>query len=403
MLRAVHRSRALAFHLKPFPFSRALTTATVPESHKEVIPFYDDKVAKYAQREIHPVTLKRLMQLGQPPLTFEKMLDSARYARSELPVRLARRVRALQNLPFIVGTNPYIRNVYKLYYDSLVSIGAFPEVTTPEEDERFVEMLEGLVEGHANIIPTLARGFLECKKYMSPKDIKAFLDEMIRARIGIRLIAEQTIALHHSHGPEHIGIIHTRLNPAKLIRTSANFVQDLCDVHYGSAPEIVISGETEAEFTYIPVHLEYIICELLKNSFRATVEHSQRTGRLHHPPVEVTVSRGAEEIGIRLRDQGGGVEPRDLPSIFDYSYTTVKPDDLAGGDGGENIFTTITKTSMQTGIGGPIAGLGFGLPLARIYAQYFGGSIDLVSLHGWGCDVFLRLRHIDESLGDLQI
>jgi len=39
----------------------------------------------------------------------------------------------------------------------------------------------------------------------------------------------------------------------------------------------------------------------------------------------------------------------------------------------------------------PIAGKGFGLPLSRLYAQYFGGGLDLVSMEGYGTDVFLRL------------
>lgn len=32
--------------------------------------------------------------------------------------------------------------------------------------------------------------------------------------------------------------------------------------------------------------------------------------------------------------------------------------------------------------------------MARIYAEYFGGSLDLIPLHGHGCDVFLVLKNI---------
>lgn len=32
------------------------------------------------------------------------------------------------------------------------------------------------------------------------------------------------------------------------------------------------------------------------------------------------------------------------------------------------------------------------LPLSRIYAGYFGGSLDLVTLYGEGSDVFVVLR-----------
>ncbi|CAB4426864.1 unnamed protein product [Rhizophagus irregularis] len=349
-----------------------------------VVSFYDDKATKYAEKSIRPVTLKELMRFVQPSLNNNStLLESAKYTRSELPVRLARRVKALQNLPFIVGTNPYIKSIYKLYYNSFELIRSFPEnICDKGIDEKFAEMLKEMVTSHSENIPTLAKGFQECKKYMSPEDIKNFLDDMISARIGI---------------------IDTKLQPQKSIQSCSNFVKELCEVHYGSAPNILIDGQIDTIFTYVPVHLEYIITELLKNSCRATVEYSQKVNRTKHPPVIVTISKGKNFIGIRVRDQGGGVPTKDLTSIFDYSYTTVPQDDIIGGLEGQNILANVSKMAMQSGLGGPIAGLGYGLPLARIYANYFGGSIDLVSLHDYGCDVFLRLKQIDKSLEDLEI
>jgi hypothetical protein len=44
------------------------------------------------------------------------------------------------------------------------------------------------------------------------------------------------------------------------------------------------------------------------------------------------------------------------------------------------------------GEGSSIAGLGYGLPLSRAYAEYFGGGIAVQSLYGFGCDVYLRLK-----------
>ncbi|PKY42485.1 alpha-ketoacid dehydrogenase kinase, partial [Rhizophagus irregularis] len=370
-----------------------------------VVSFYDDKATKYAEKSIRPVTLKELMRFVQPSLNNNStLLESAKYTRSELPVRLARRVKALQILPFIVGTNPYIKSIYKLYYNSFELIRSFPEnICDKGIDEKFAEMLKEMVTSHSENIPTLAKGFQECKKYMSPEDIKNFLDDMISARIGIRLIAEQHIALHNNlNDTSYTGIIDTKLQPQKSIQSCSNFVKELCEVHYGSAPNILIDGQIDTIFTYVPVHLEYIITELLKNSCRATVEYSQKVNRTKHPPVIVTISKGKNFIGIRVRDQGGGVPTKDLTSIFDYSYTTVPQDDIIGGLEGQNILANVSKMAMQSGLGGPIAGLGYGLPLARIYANYFGGSIDLVSLHDYGCDVFLRLKQIDKSLEDLE-
>jgi hypothetical protein len=33
-----------------------------------------------------------------------------------------------------------------------------------------------------------------------------------------------------------------------------------------------------------------------------------------------------------------------------------------------------------------LAGLGFGLPMSRAYARYFGGDLDIISLEGFGTD-----------------
>lgn len=496
-----------------------------------VVSFYDDQVTLYADQEIQTVTLKALLGFGgskkagaeETTLStttaavgddhdhhqqdLEVNLQMARYARKELPVRLARRVKSIQNLPFIIGTNPYIKRVYRLYYDSFQALTAFREDIRDKEDlDQFAEVLRGLVESHANVIPMLSQGFLECKKYMNTADIQTFLDEMIRSRIGIRLIAEQVIALRAQRtdllkddqeegsaqdngsitttdqsnaDSKVIGVVHTQLKPAELVKDCASFVQELCNVNYGSSPDVVINGQTDATFTYVPVHLEYILCELLKNSLRATVEHSVKIGRsvprretsifdelteeegpidhaevrqipqegnglasssspklkekgskelditkrpneFGHPPVEVTIAQSEHEITIRIRDQGGGVSQEDLDHIFDYSFTTVKDDNetsssssfaapdgslLDGGSPGnesESIFTGVSRLAMQAGLGGPIAGLGFGLPLTRIYAQYFGGRMHLVSMQGHGVDVYLKLKQL-QHVEDLQI
>ncbi|KAG2217569.1 hypothetical protein INT45_004922 [Circinella minor] len=369
--------------------------------------FYDDKIITYANRPIRPVTLSQLVRFGQPPLTKASLRECAQYARTELPVRLARRVRAFQTLPFIVGTNPYIKEIYKLYYESFESLEPFSHDRTPNDDIEYSENLKDLVDRHADNIPTLARGFLECKQYMHAQDVAAFLDDMIHARIGIRLIAEQMIALVRQEQTgdttdnSYIGIIDTQLNPAQLVKQCSDFVAELCEFNYGASPETIMDGHTDATFTYIPVHLEYILTELLKNAQRATVEFAKKRGLSQPPPIQITISHGQEDISIRIRDQGGGVAEDDLNQVFEYSYTTVAK--ASEDEDPSNIFTGIAEMAMQSGIGGPLAGLGFGLPLARMYARYFGGSFTLVSMNGYGCDVFLKLKHIDQSMAELEI
>ena len=42
-----------------------------------------------------------------------------------------------------------------------------------------------------------------------------------------------------------------------------------------------------------------------------------------------------------------------------------------------------------------MAGLGFGLPMARLFARYFGGELTLVNLPSYGVDAFVTLRALD--------
>ena len=313
-----------------------------------------------------------------------------------------------------------------------------------QEEEQFTEAMADLVKTHQNTIPVLARGFLECRKYISPAEVTTFLDEHLRARIGTRLIAQQHIALHFASQPaegeqspppssNYIGVIDTALQPAKLIRTCEEFVAEICELKYGVRPRLVINGEPEASFAHVPVHLEYIITELLKNSFRAVIEAGNE-----REPIEVTIAsapdvpakrdiEGAprkrdprpqsgpeadfrigrepgdvsetnkifgpsnsstQSITIRIRDRGGGIPPEILSQIWSYSFTTYTEDDLPGGDG-LDALNAISNSGMDSS---SIAGLGYGLPLGRAYAEYFGGSIGIQNLWGWGTDIYLTLQ-----------
>jgi signal transduction histidine kinase len=195
---------------------------------------------------------------------------------------------------------------------------------------------------------------------MNSQDMARFLDDMIQARIGIRLIAEQAISLALNQvGDGFIGIIDTHLKPATMIKTCSTFVSELCEFNFGESPEVIIDGHVDTQFTYVPVHLEYILTELLKNSHRATVEHHRRMRRTTPlPPIQVTISQGIEDISIRIRDQGNGISEEDLHKVFEYSYTTVSKKKEQAEEDASSIFNDITETAMQSGVGGPLAGLG---------------------------------------------
>jgi signal transduction histidine kinase len=410
-----------------------------------------DPILKYlASKPIHRLTLADLVKHGRPPLSADALFRSANFTLSILPSRLAQRIQALRNLPYIVATNPHVAKIHANYLHSLSTLlpWAEKEIRDLESEQAFSEVMGDLVETHADTIPVLARGLLEARRYISPAEVTTFLDQHLRARIGTRLIAEQHLALHYSSQPQleaegrdpwevqaatnprasFIGVIDTQLSPANVVGICEALVGDICEFKYGIRPQVVISGETEYVFAQIPTHLEYILMELLKNAFRATIEN-----QTEKEPIEVTIAplpesprplkgRDVEDdatdstiwpmeeatpgVTIRIRDRGGGISPKIYERIWDYNFTTFKDHQsqsgMSGGsNGGPNSMAgSMDGLNMISNAGGSsLAGLGYGLPLGRAYAQYFGGGIAVQSMWGWGTDVYLSLKGVGKVDG----
>jgi pyruvate dehydrogenase kinase 2/3/4 len=95
------------------------------------------------------------------------------------------------------------------------------------------------------------------------------------------------------------------------------------------------------------------------------------------------VAEGEEDITIKVSDEGGGIPRSGLPKIWTYLYTTARSplDDLAGESEGSD---------------GPsvLAGYGYGLPISRLYARYFGGDLAIISMEGYGTDAYLHLNRL---------
>ncbi|KAF8249903.1 alpha-ketoacid dehydrogenase kinase [Wilcoxina mikolae CBS 423.85] len=398
--------------------SRSISTANVsfdsnppPDSLdlSEWSSHHEEEITKLASKPLRDLNLTDLIRFGRPPLSTPALITSARFTRENLPIRLSRRILALRNLPFIIVSNPHVSQIFDNYRHSLRSILSIPQShpTTPAEELKFTDILTDIVKTHSNTIPTLARGFIECRRYATPTEVTTFLDQHLRERIGTRLMAEQHIALHiaSTTSPDeaanqtavedlggnsntYIGTIDTALQPSRLIDSCASFVGDICELRYGVRPQVVIDGDPDVRFPYIPVHLEYILTELLKNAFRATVEAGQQA-----EPIRITIAKDPYSAGIsmRIRDRGGGISPDDFPNIWSYSFTTFSQDDEeTEGDALDRFNSNVASA----GDGSSIAGLGYGLPLSRAYAEYFGGSLQVQSAFGWGTDVYLKLRGV---------
>lgn len=323
------------------------------------------------------------------------LLKSAQYLQKELPIRIARRLVDFQSLPYIVLTNPIIHDVYDLYLRAFGMLSKFPKVDNLEAEGRYSNMVRQLLDNHQSVVTHLAEGLHECKKNVSYETIHSFLDHTLTCRLGIRMLAEQHLALRMER-PNYIGIICVQLRLKQVIEKCADFARQLCETTYGIAPGVIINGHTHAIFSYIPAPLEYMLQELCKNAMRASVEY-HIDNPLEIPNVVITICNNDTDFYVRISDRGGGISESQIEDIFKYSFTTmgdrsaVRPSDNGG------IFGDLCRgppSPSPTG-GGPMAGWGFGLPTSRAYANYLGGSLQLQSMQGLGTDVYLRLRHID--------
>ena len=107
------------------------------------------------------------------------------------------------------------------------------------------------------------------------------------------------------------------------------------------------------------------------------------------------VCKGKEDVTIKISDKGGGI-PRSLKkNIFEYLYTTAPSPLLTNSAEIEDV------ASLMAGGGGggmsgmasaPLAGLGYGLPLSRLYARYFDGDLQIYSAEGYGTDAVIYLH-----------
>jgi len=111
---------------------------------------------------------------------------------------------------------------------------------------------------------------------------------------------------------------------------------------------------------------------LLKNSAVATLRqrHSliaqgKATPTSPLPPVKVIVAVSDEAVQLKLVDEAGGIRRSSLTNVWSYR-------------------------SLDSAWWKPIDGLS--LPMARLYAQYLGGTLDLVPLEGWGSDCYVTFN-----------
>ncbi|KAL8450630.1 hypothetical protein Emed_002502 [Eimeria media] len=100
------------------------------------------------------------------------------------------------------------------------------------------------------------------------------------------------------------------------------------------------------------------------------------------PEVKVEVYKGKREVVIKVADKGGGVPPHKLQAMWSFGYSTVEESNTRISASTQSLAPNFIRPDM--------AGYGFGLPLSRAFARYFGGDIHVQVLLPLLCTRLVR-------------
>ncbi|EXX70592.1 uncharacterized protein OCT59_016603 [Rhizophagus irregularis] len=459
-------------HLIPFPSSSSssnspstVTTTTSSSSsppiksigqYRAYSPqhFYNNRVLeKYAYQSVNTVTLRQLIVFGRN-ITKDRLIKSANYVRSELPIRLAHRIRDFQSLPFIIGTNPHIAMVYELYWLAFEKLRKIPLIKDMDENDEFCNTLKGLLKEHLVVIPQLSMGISECSNHLPPDQLDKFMSIMLRSRISRRVLAEQQITLTENwndHGYIYgadgigdninIGIVSTQCNSNDIVEKCAHMTRNLCRVIYKvEPPEVIVNNQVDTTFAYIPDHIEYILYELLHNSIRSVIEnHSPSlkdtsisneilqqllqdqnspkspkslnfnsllnnknfsSSSSQYPPILVTICSSPTDIYFRISDQGGGISDDIYSNIWSFASSTSSNKKFKNFIQVPQMAATVQEYEQL--IISPTLNLGIGLPMSKVYVEYWGGGINLFTMDGYGTDAYVKISRLGNKEENLE-
>ncbi|XP_048267300.1 pyruvate dehydrogenase (acetyl-transferring) kinase, mitochondrial isoform X2 [Bombus affinis] len=346
----------------------------------------------YSQFNPSPLSIKQFIDFGLSACERKSFI----FLRKELPVRLANIMKEIHLLPENLLKMPSMGIVNNLYATSFEDIMQFEKVEVNETTlDKFCQTLVKIRNRHKDIVETMAQGVLELKEahdvdVQTENNIQYFLDRFLMSRISIRMLINQHTLLFGSElngHSTHVGSIDPSCEIISVVRDAYDKARLLCDQYYLASPELIVQQHNELErcsqirIVYVPSHLFHMLFELFKNSMRAIMEHHSSSEE--YPAIEVIVSRGEEDICVKMSDKGGGIPRSQMDHLFKYMYSTApKP----------------TRTDAHTV---PLAGYGYGLPVSRLYARYFHGDLVLQSCDGYGTDAIIYLKALSNEANEL--
>ncbi|KRX68900.1 putative [pyruvate dehydrogenase (acetyl-transferring)] kinase, mitochondrial, partial [Trichinella sp. T9] len=290
------------------------------------------KIDDYAQFRPSALSMQSLVDFGK--LRDER--NSFEFLKKELLVRLANIMKEVELLPSQLMETPSTKLVYQWYQESFQELLQYENANADESTLRdFSRQLSRVLKRHNTVVETMAEGLMEMKAThgidpVTQNNIQYFLNRFYLSRISVRMLIYQHVIIFSDEAHP----FYTSSRHIGCIDPNCNVVSIIEGIIKLLEPSQPIS------IVYVPSHLYHIMVELLKVS-----------------------------------DQGGGVPRHIVGKLFNYMYTTAS-------------LPSVENVEYDA----PMAGLGYGLPLSRLYARYFLGDLFLFSMEGYGTDACLYLK-----------
>jgi len=382
----------------------------VPLSMARLEQLLEAEITTLALRTPRPLTMQLLLDVA----TNSSADELARLLHEELPVHFAQRIKMLEALPEW-HCKPPISMVRQMYVTSFKEL----RLADPSRPDQFNSQIRAIKERHAQT-RLLVGGLKQYASELSVPEINDWLDKFFTLRLSTNMLVSHYIQMSTGRAQSIEGAFfdvpdnpyRSSVDPAcnipRMASYAASIVKQLSLGRYGVAPVIEVRDHGTEAIPFIPKYFLYIASELLKNAVRATVEShmpdidaDSTCGGEGLPPVYVSVSGDEEGCCCRISDEGGGIAKAHLPYIWSYLYTTAEPLEMTVTRKAVDVPADPRLLDHQDGMGSgmdgcgsPLAGLGCGLPLSRLYAKHFGGSVELQSMPRFGTDVYIYVNRL---------
>jgi len=349
-----------------------------------------NKIFDYTLIKTTPLKFANIITIPNK-ITINNMIKiSTSHLYREMPIRFAHRIYDLNMFPYGLNHNhnvTIIRDWYLTSFDELISI---PEPKTQTEIEEFKFKIENIYHRHSPTILKLTKGLFELKQSgliseSNDKQIQLFLDKFHTSRTEIRILIEHYLNMFESNNnmskqneQEHFGIINLKTDIRPIINKAISNINLICSRTIEPLDlDNIIKINGNAKLPIIENYLYYVLFEIIKNSTQAIITTTNQDKF-----IEIDIIDLNDYIYLKIKDNGIGIPEENIDKIWLYSYSTnpIEPKKIIELDD----FDFSTES--------PLSGFGYGLPISKIYLNFFSSLIQIDSKYKQGTQVNIFLK-----------